>query len=550
MKSRTHFAVFALLGAAVPLSGFQGGCGQTEPVPIPQPSPSPSPTACTDKNEAQCTADSSCTAVYVESACACPVCEPSSGTSCMPCECPPPSRTFVGCQDRDPCEGLDQVACEANPACDYVWSANDVGGFRACDPADPSCGAPAPPPPGGTCVAHHECPPVCAIFCEFGNVVDENGCATCGCNPPPDRCAGLDEVQCTQTPGCSPLYGSACACPSCAPGAECPPCDCAAPPDGLKRPTDYQGCILSDPCAGLPEDQCIATPGCEPIYSGGGASDPAPGGGERPIPPPNGYGGCVVGGPHGPCENLDEMQCNVTPGCHGVYESSGCAKPAPPACDPNDPSCGGFCDPSDPTCGGGCTPETRFAGCFPDEPPPVSCTSNADCRSGEVCALPLDGGAGDRAAPCTDPGCGPPNPPPPVGQCVPGPRTCDDGLPTMCDAIPPVCEGGLITAAQNGCYACVDPVTCQPPTVSLCSSDAECVNGYCDATGSGGGSTGPGGSGGGLAPPPPGVCAYPNCDDGSPLMCRMLKPVCDAGLVASIINGCYQCLDARTCAIR
>jgi hypothetical protein len=33
-------------------------------------------------------------------------------------------------------------------------------------------------------------------------------------------------------------------------------------------------------------------------------------------------------------------------------------------------------------------------------------------------------------------------------------------------------------------------------------------------------------------------------------MCRMLKPVCDPGLVASIINGCYQCLDARTCAVR
>lgn len=26
-----------------------------------------------------------------------------------------------------------------------------------------------------------ECPPVCAIFCKHGNVLDENGCPTCQC---------------------------------------------------------------------------------------------------------------------------------------------------------------------------------------------------------------------------------------------------------------------------------------------------------------------------------------------------------------------------------
>ncbi len=29
------------------------------------------------------------------------------------------------------------------------------------------------------------CGPVCAIFCEYGNVKDANGCPTCKCNPPP-----------------------------------------------------------------------------------------------------------------------------------------------------------------------------------------------------------------------------------------------------------------------------------------------------------------------------------------------------------------------------
>ncbi|XP_067937180.1 antistasin-like [Watersipora subatra] len=30
-----------------------------------------------------------------------------------------------------------------------------------------------------------ECPPVCEMYCEHGNVLDSNGCATCQCKPPP-----------------------------------------------------------------------------------------------------------------------------------------------------------------------------------------------------------------------------------------------------------------------------------------------------------------------------------------------------------------------------
>ncbi|ESO93453.1 hypothetical protein LOTGIDRAFT_239761, partial [Lottia gigantea] len=29
------------------------------------------------------------------------------------------------------------------------------------------------------------CPPVCAIYCQYGNVLDENGCATCTCKKTP-----------------------------------------------------------------------------------------------------------------------------------------------------------------------------------------------------------------------------------------------------------------------------------------------------------------------------------------------------------------------------
>lgn len=491
MNSRTHFAVFALLTAAIPLSGFQGGCGQREPIDIntPSPSPTPSPTACTDKDEAQCTADASCTAVYVESGCACPLCEP--GSLCPPCECAPPTRTFVGCQDRDPCEGLDPVACEANPACDFLYSASDAA-FRPCEPG---VGDGCVPPPLGACVPHQECPAVCEIACEFGNVVDPNGCPTCACNPPPDRCSGLDELQCTQTPGCSPIYGgSGCACPLCVPGAECPPCDCA---EDRIAPPDYQGCIQTDPCAGLSEAQCSTTPGCAPIYSGGPRkAEPGPdsgsGSGDAAPPAPNDYAGCISVPVTGPCENLDERQCSVTPGCYAVYESSGCAAPAPP-CDSNDPSCRG---------GDGevCIPETRFAGCFPAVPPPAPCTSSADCREGEVCEFPLSGGGSGAACPEIE--CGRPQP---LGQCVPA----------------------------------------QPTPTELCNTDADCYNGYCDI------------SEGGEAPdqdpstqPVPvfrGVCVHPNCDDGSVTTCLAQKPICEPGQVAASVNGCFSCVDARTC---
>ena len=44
--------------------------------------------------------------------------------------------------------------------------------------------------------------------------------------------------------------------------------------------------------------------------------------------------------------------------------------------------------------------------------------------------------------------------------CEPGP--CSDGDPLLCDAIPPECPDGTSLAIQNGCWACVDPDTCEP----------------------------------------------------------------------------------------
>jgi hypothetical protein len=277
-------------------------------------------------------------------------------------------------------------------------------------------------------------------------------------------------------------------------------------------------------------------------------------------------------------------------------------------CDPNtDPNCGGGAPPCEPV-------PPSFVGCYPDQPPPPpGCTSDTDCPNGycelywsdppvcdgEDCGRPAPPPYGQCVYPSCDDGttpvcliappqclpgqtfairngcfecvdarsCSPGNgqcssdldcpngyceqyatctaigcPRPPPSQCVY--PSCDDGQPVLCDALPPSCGPGEVAAARNGCWACVDARTCGSTPPQWCWSDADCHNGYCDQ----GGATDPGGSGDRALPaPPPGQCVFPGCGDGTELMCRMVEPDCGDGNVAAIRNGCYQCVDARTC---
>ncbi|CAK9294382.1 unnamed protein product [Gordionus sp. m RMFG-2023] len=47
--------------------------------------------------------------------------------------------------------------------------------------------------PNCQCKPNPNCPPVCDIFCQFGNVLDANGCKTCKCNPAPSNLASLSD---------------------------------------------------------------------------------------------------------------------------------------------------------------------------------------------------------------------------------------------------------------------------------------------------------------------------------------------------------------------
>ncbi len=47
--------------------------------------------------------------------------------------------------------------------------------------------------------------------------------------------------------------------------------------------------------------------------------------------------------------------------------------------------------------------------------------------------------------------------------------SCDDDQPVECDMLMPLeCPDGLIVAAQDGCYNCVDPETCKVPEPIEC----------------------------------------------------------------------------------
>jgi hypothetical protein len=87
------------------------------------------------------------------------------------------------------CPGGGRCVDDPSDSCDPNNGGADCGGICQCietvsciigDVFDSSPGVcacvPKSPP---------NCPPVCAIYCAYGNVPDANGCPTCACNPPP-----------------------------------------------------------------------------------------------------------------------------------------------------------------------------------------------------------------------------------------------------------------------------------------------------------------------------------------------------------------------------
>jgi hypothetical protein len=500
------------------LIGITAGCSSgTEELSQEQAGQSSHAVRCENKNESACISNPHCEPVYVSSNCICAavpcyIDERTGDEICPPCDCPDDEAGFAGCRERDPCESLTEDECVSNPDCspfyghvdgtvpDYCQPPNSGGGSEPGDPNTDAAGAntdPAMRPcePGDVeflgCYSAPACPPVCAIWCEYGNVLDENGCATCECNPPPNDCENLSEDECLDRRGCAPVYevdaqgGTTGGTPGTDPdasggGSNTDPTDpnqdpavcsdgtvpengvCQAPPEP-PPPCDpttnsdccdeagngdcwqprYAGCYpVPVSCYELSEDECHGDPGCEPEY------------GVLPCPEPT----CPAGDPNCPPDDGTDWQCdpNVVEflGCHPIQEECLLDFVCPNGQAPQGPNCECWdectdaagntwnCEcPLDFVCQDGSLPQGPNCEC-----PPPSC----DTATGEPCGCVTADGQ------VIPPGTAFPSPD--------GCNTCwceDSGLVT-CTAM--ACECPLDFVCQDGSLPQGPNCECPPPS--------------------------------------------------------------------------------------
>jgi len=142
----------------------------------------------------------------------------------------------------------------------------------------------------------HQCGPVCAIYCAWGNVLDQYGCPTCQCKPMPGTCdtcpgpaPGVPSTMCPDGtiagPTCKPQADGTCAwvitsCPVCVQTGACivgyhwDPSVCRCVPPACQCPAE-QVCVqqIGGPATTSPPPITCATPSA--TCTGGGVA-PSP----------------------------------------------------------------------------------------------------------------------------------------------------------------------------------------------------------------------------------------------------------------------------------
>ncbi len=117
--------------------------------------------------------------------------------------------------------------------------------------------------------------------------------------------------------------------------------------------------------------------------------------------------------------------------------------------------------------------------------------------------------------------------------------SCDDGTELLCDMEPPECGEHEILAVQDNCYVCVNPVSCAPWGEPGCDSDMDCgPKDYCYFCAT---SSCP------MCDDCVAACIPHDCPTEDELMCYGVREDCGEGGVAVIQDGCWVCVYLDTC---
>jgi hypothetical protein len=376
------------------------------------------------------------------------------------------------------CPGLGKCVDDPSDGCDPAKGGADCGGICSCvenvlctadskfDSSPSVCACVPVKPP--------MCGPVCDIYCQYGNVLDANGCPTCQCNPPPtDPCAAVLCMPGTHCDGgkcvsngvaCGGIAGTPCpGFGKCAddPNDSCDPAKGGADCAGICSCIDIVSCPINtkfdgspsvcscvpvvDPCANV---TCASGTHCD---SGKCVSDGVACGGIAGTPCP-GFGKCV-----------DDPNDSCDPARGGA-------------------DCGGICSCIQTV---DCALNTKFDSspsvctCVPVVDPcaSVKCASGTHCDSGKCVVDPVScGGLAGKACPG-------------IGKCVDDPSdSCDPAkgaldCPGICSCIQNVaCIANSRFDSSPSVCTCVPiaPVTCPPekcPTPAPKVASMVCADG-------------------------------------------------------------------------
>ena len=120
---------------------------------------------------------------------------------------------------------------------------------------------------------------------------------------------------------------------------------------------------------------------------------------------------------------------------------------------------------------------------------------------------------------------------------------CDEG-PLVCDGLPPMCGEGEVAAIRDGCWQCVNAITCAPWGEPGCGTDVDCSpREYCNSCATG--------SCFGCEDCVAG-CVPHGCESEDAVTCRMLRPDCGpSGVAVARTEGeggsCWVCVNRMTC---